>query len=957
MKGKKIVNMVVIALLLISLLTLLVTPAAAQSGDIYSTDREGEKRSEFLVDQEINFRVFADPGTEYRVRLMDENDETVDQIVITTDQDGVFRSAEDPTTFFQHDVVGNYYLELYHTGEGAVVDTKDILIYEEQIFTQQSRVDTYETSERENPDYSNFDESETVYFTAKVRDQHGHPPEAQMVVNIRVEKGGETVRNLGNYNLDGNGNVEDNFGAWELGEPGDYSLVIYSQQGGEREEYGSGTFTVVGVEIFIDQEYTQGQTMEIRIESNYEKEVDISIQNSTQDPYRIMDGAEWTDQEFTDQLWTEEYTIPEDEVDGTYYVVVKADGDTLGDPEPFKLKKYSLEATTDKRAYLPGESVDVYYTVEEQIDGSRAEDLNVEYRIMYQDQDLEMNVISEDLDTYDDHFSFEIRDDIYLPSSLNIELWANGTDEDHTTHWSSNVWVGELVVDDFSTDKGEYLQGETIYVSARTIVQGSDVGVEDADIEVILKKEGEVINDYDINDATGDNGEVVVPVSTPSNSAGIYTLNMSAEKNDFISYPEEKQVEIKEEINNLNVHLDRDQHSYSPGETVEVSYSVTKGGELVDANVQYEVTDGAMNSNRVYFKGFAEGGTIEFTVPDNFDQDKKLYLKVDAKVDQKTTGSDQMEIPISEIELLLNADKNEYEGGETIGFEYEIIGGDSTNTERYKIIDELGDVLKTGEPEGNEFEFNVPEEPASMYRVKMEVVSSGNILVEEELTIYQKSRIQIEINIATESSYTTGVYEPGQELKVDYKLRAVGDAKLPDKITLQYGFYSTGKNGQIQTDSPEGSFTINAPEASEGTYHLYVQSPATEGYSSNIEPIKVKEDPSAMNLKTVAGVSLLGLLGIIVLVIILLIGGYMLFMKEGGEGPDIFKGREKEKEEMTEEKEEPAETRRIREEERSPREEAHGWKGPEESEGSGEVEQIEETEESDQIEPDDEDIE
>ncbi|MFP3871400.1 MAG: hypothetical protein ACLFVL_00780 [Candidatus Aenigmatarchaeota archaeon] len=938
MKKKKILGVVVISLLIFSLFSVVISPALAlQEDEIYPTDDEGNRRDEFLVDHNINFDIFADSNIEYRVRLIDENEDIQDQVYVTTDGDGRYISSDYPQTFLQHDGVGEYYLELYDTEAEEVVATRDIIVYEEQDFTVGSTVETTD-AEGESKEY--FNENEWVYFEARIRDQYGWPPEQDIQpegVNVYVQKEGASSQRIGQYQVDEDGNVQDSFRAWELDGLGDYTIEVYDFQ--DEELYASDTFTIVGINIDIENEYTQGQEMEIRIESNFGDPVDIRIQNSTEEPYRVMDDAEWADQEFENQIWTEEYTIPEDEPDGTYYVVVySTDGELLED-QAFELKKYLLDATTDKAAYIPQETVEVHYTVERLIDGSQAENMDVEYRITYYDEDYNERVEKESV-SYTGHFDFEVPSDILVPGSLRIDLWANGTQQEHSTHWRRDINVGELQVS-FGTDSGEYIPGQKIYVTAQTSV--SDSPVEEAEVTVILKHEGEVVEGYESTGRTDDRGDVVIPIHLSEDiSGGFYHVNVSAEKHDMEAYAPEQEIQIKEEISRLDVILDRNKHSYSPGEDVEVSYTVTQQGEVVNANVKYEVFKGEPGMvQKVYERDYATGGTITFTVPENFDQDDTLYVRVDAKMDQEATGSDYMEIPVLDIDLLLNADQTEYKGGETIDFDYEVIGANVTRSEMYKIIDAQGDIIETAEPiEEGEFTFEVPEEPTSSYEVRLEVVSNEGILVRESLTLRRVSRYQLEISLESRSRYTTGVYEPGEEIEVHYKLRPVGDAKLPEKITIHYYFQATGESGRIQTDSPEGTFTIEAPDTTDGTYFMHVES---YGGTFNTEPIEVEENPSVMSLRIVGGLSLLGLIGIILL--LLLIGAvfYVAYYGEPGKPgfglPGLFKGKGKKK--QKEEKGPPTgpQTRET-EETNSPAEKEHGWKGP--GEGSaGEEDQIE----------------
>lgn len=922
--------MVVIALLVFSLFSIVAVPAHAQEDVmVISTDEEDNTRDEFFETLDIYFRIHDGPETDYRVRLIEEeDDEIVHQVYVRTDEDGNFISA-DHQVYLEHDGAGEYYIRVDEV-EGEGEGTYEILVYDEQDFTVESTVHTYDSSEREQADRTTtFADTDDIYFTVRVRDQHGHPPELDWIpvefITVQVEKEGEVILE-DEYLMGDDGNVEDDFGGWDLVGPGDYEIVVV---GRDEEEYVRHTFTIMEMDIDIDDEYTQGQVMVIRIESDYDDYIDIIVEDDEQEPMD-EENASWEYQVLENRLWVNETVICEDASDGTYYVRVRSsDDDELLGEESFELKKYSLDASTDKDAYLPQDTVKLHYMVERLIDGSRAEDMRVECRLQYFDEEWEHEVENH-YPTYDGYFEFEVPSDIQLDSYLEIDLWVNSTDQEHSTHWGRNdVFISDLDAT-FWTDSDEYLPGQKVYVTAETFVQWTNVPVEDASVTVDLMREGESVGEgqHETSLETDDNGEVVIPIHLPGEiDPGYYHVNVTAERYDMIAYPPEEEIEIKEEIKRLDVLLDRDEHSYSPGETVEVEYTVTKQGEVVDSNVRYEVIKGTpQNIQKVYEKGYADGDVIEFTVPENFNQDQDLYVLVDAKVDQETTGEADMGIPVTELEVLLNADKSEYSGGETINFEYEVIGREAEYTEMYKIIDVHGDIIEMDEPEDGEFYFEVPEAPSSEYEVLLEVSSEG-LMVEESIELHRADRYQLEIGIETSSSYTTGVYEPGDEIEISYRVRAVGQENIPDKITLNYYIFATGETGEIQTSSPTGTFTLDVPDVTDGTYHLQVTAEFGEGPVlgvQNIEPIEVEEDPSIWSYRIFGSLSLRGLIGIILLLVLLAVGFNKVSQKEKPRSvlSDLFRKREKESEED--------ETKIEEEEERSPAEEAHGWEGPEE---------------------------
>ncbi len=937
MKKKRIFSVVVIVLLLVSALPMLMNTATAQSGDVYPTDSEGTRQSWFRRgDHNIYFTLSLNDvsNQDVTVELQDWQGTPQDSRTVTVD-DGGFYSSSDNNVFFGTTGrnTGKYFLNV--TNPVGDYNNATVHIYSSTNYQQNSWIKPTDVDHNEK---KFFTKGENVYSQAKLIDQHGNAAPAGIWTDMRVNYSGEPVSWDYNEWTDQNGVVNGSFGDfWETGQ---YELII--EHDANETTIATNTFTVIYMEINIypDQTfYTQGQDIEISVQSNYPEPVDISI-NSYYDFNTGPAIKTWSNQS-VEGAWSKEYTLPTDLSDGRYIVLVnESDTDHNIDDEDFMVKKYELDATTDKDAYLPDETVHVYYTVSKIVDGSEATGMDVEYRVKYWDDNGDQQTLSSSVSG--GSFNYEVPSDIRMAWDMKIDIWANKSDQ-YETHWGEWREVSDLSAS-FSTDSTSYLTGQTVYVDVYTHVDGAPV--ENADFTVRLKQDGDMIDGYEFSGQTDDTGQAVMPVELgPDVDPGLYQVNVTAEKNGYSAYPAQQQINVDDEVKNLNVLLDTDKYSYAPGEQVNVNYTVTQAGDVVSANVQYEVYSG----NKVYYKDYASGGNIQFLVPDNFNPNEYLYLQVDAKLDQETTGSNLIQIPVTEMELLLNADQNEYVAGDNITFSYELVGSNYTDSIKYKIMDDNGDIMKMESPIGNEFTYQIPDNPASYYTAKLEVVTSSGVLLTESISVWETSEYNLHVEIVTESDYVTGVYKPGQKIKVRYEVEPLGDKKIPDKMTISCYFQETGDSKQIQTDSPKGTFTVNVPEGPDGDYIMSVSEYTTE--TSNTEVVEVEENPSALNMKTVGGLSLMSLLGLILLLLILGTGGYMLL--KGGKQPTGAAAEPTE--EPTTEWEEEKEWEGPAEEEET-FEETGEEETFEETEETGEEEEVwtEEEEESSQIGPDEE---
>ncbi len=708
---------------------------------------------------------------------------------------------------------------------------------------------------------------------------------------------------------------------------------------------------ITDIELLPDKDvYTQGQMIKIKVESSSDENLDVSIHeyfNETQgNAVKIWDSQKIS------EIWTKNYTIPNHLQDGSYRVTVKENKtNKILDSKVFELKKYELKAAADKNSYIPGEKVDVYYTISKILDGSSSKGFEVGFQVKYDPKGaLEQKKMSGR--GKDGHFSFEIPMNITKVSRMEIKVTGNKNGE-YKVSWSGSIDVNDLKIGmDIGGEK--FLPGEIVYVTAETFVKpiyglGYRSSVENAQITVLLEDpDGNKIKGTIGEGSTDDSGKVIVPIQIPEDiKIGTYRLNLTAEKNGLQTRVK-RAISIMDEKPEFSLRIDSKKYPYSPGERVNLSCAVTRKGESLEANIRFIVSREA--PHKIYEMGFAKNGHIKFRIPDDFNPDDKLLLDIKAVVDENNKTSTKVTIPITGTQLLLNSDQNEYLSGDVIDLKYEVIGEEKLKSVRYQIIDDKGKTIKKGRLEDNIFRFKVPAFPSKTYEVKITAVTEKGRIIEEKLSLQQKTGYRLELDILTDSDYTTEIYRPGQEIKVHYALRARGEEDIPEKISIKYSFLSTGSVKKIQTDKPEGTFTVKLPERSDGTYHLQVTS---EG-RANLESVKVSDDTSVFNLKTIGGLSLSNLLEIVLIASVIIIAGGFLFFTRTNKGP---RGSKREEAEEGEEKEgleeKEIEEKSAPKKKTSPKEEAHGWKGPEEKE-EGRIDEIE-SEDEDQIEPDEPD--
>lgn len=881
---------------------------------------------------------------------------------------------------------GDYTLNVLY--EGDVVESTTFTVYEPD-YSDGSTVKTYESEDFEiEKDF--FIIGHHVYYQAEVIDQHGwHCDDGEWIRIYTQEKGEEDEVHIDSLHPS-DGMISSSFylSSYRYSKA-NYDLIVKI----DSEEIARKTFTVIEFDISIEPdqyEYAQGQDIEIRIESNYPNDVNISIMNET---YWVMPGAEWTEQSFTNEFWSAEYTIPSDIPDGEYYIVVnRSDDDKYIGSSSLRVKMFSLSLETNKRYFLSGETVHAYYTVTNNLDGTQAEDITVEWRAKYyDDDDDEWNTIPGSTKSGD--FWFEIPEEATssYPSDIIITAWANDTD-DHSDRIDEYIYVRNIDAY-FSLDSDQYIPGQTMYVDVGAAVNEEPLENADVDVEIFEVGTGTPLSDYTTQASTDESGRVVIPIELSSTiESGFYKVSVNVTKYNSWDAPPEETFEVIDESKILHVHLEKDKDGdYYPGDQLMVSYVITHLGEDVteQATVRYRIE----SSNGVtYDYDFASDGSIVFDIPSDWTKNSDITVSVWANIDNEIIGYGELDVDVSSGKVIMNADPQYYQAGETITFSYELVGIDDYQSISYKVTDRAEqEVIETGTPSGGQFSFQVPSLPLDSYKGIIDVVTNNGALVSNQLQVnrYGEYNLQIEIltpsdyqndvyapgqeidvqytfttsgdaevpeililtynfenglvytlqttefqdtftvevpdgegtqslfvndnfgnfameqidvtryhmdiEVTTESDYTTGVYTPGQKLKVKYTIMPTGDFDLPSTVTLHYGFISSNTT-TIEVSELNGTFTIKVPKGVSGEHHLQ----AWVGQSMSEENIQVEEEPSWLSKKSpISSLSQIGFIMLILLIIALILGSFLFIIvmfKRPATGPRTYEEPEEEEE-------------------------------------------------------------
>lgn len=673
---------------------------------------------------------------------------------------------------------------------------------------------------------------------------------------------------------------DDDFYGEEL--YGLYQINVSRQDG---TPLGNETFEVIDVDIEVTplkSQYAQGEEIMIIVETSVSGTIDVQILNPDDE---VLSDASWMDQTLINGQWTKKYVLGNNLPDGSYAIQVLKD-DNIIKTQYISVEKFDLEIWTDNGAYLPGETMTVYYTITNNKDGSGVTDATIKWIFDYYDEDDYQYKTNEYSFSTGPHGSFpvSIPRDAHEFYNTDLYVWANDT-SDHSDYVHEDVDLGGISAS-MNLYGDQFLAGDFVAVNIYGYVNGWNP-LKNGNVFLNVSKDGQELTAYTKTGLKTDKEGFLTYIFELQDNAeeGLYTVMINVSKQDAWDTASEsfevvEERELTVELGFTGKHYSGgDVPIYYSGETVDVTYTAIRGEEIVEnVNCKYEVYyDEVYYDSNIMSVGTTTSGGFSFTAPSDYDGN--LKIEVEVKDTDGDNAGDIAYIQVSRAILLLEPNANEYLPGDIIKVEYTVVGQEITNAKyHYMISDNQGTLVKMGSLDSGSgaFEFTVPEgNVPDSYSIAGIIADSNG-----ETVAYSHVEVTRLRGYVLTFTLDKNTYKPGETATLKYEVTSVDDSDIPEEFTLIYGYgipplddAPSGTYRILETSDPKGSLKIEVPEdAADGSGNFYVLSdlPYGEGEAAAQKEANIRASPNPF-AETIGDISLLNWILLFLVIITLII--------------------------------------------------------------------------------------
>jgi len=504
--------------------------------------------------------------------------------------------------------------------------------------------------------------------------------------------------------------------------------------------------------------------------------------------------------------------------DGTYSIRVKRPNGAIEAEAPYSVQGYAFTIETDRNAYLSSDELRVFWTAnnlkDQTLPASGVGKIEVWMWNPTNPSQIQLLLPAHRFESSAGSVSFKIPPIVNYSMEYYVDGWFNSSSTTplRSQYSKANFNITRLGVI-ISMDKDQYTASSLLSLRVRTLATDSpanplatDGAEPECNVSIAINRVGDINPVYGPIVLKTDSQGVLMHIVALNGSAyiegALFTMEVYAYKGTN-SVSDSQSFEIVSS-SSISIVLDFNKAQYASGETMSVNATASSIGDTARTNFTYILEIRASSSTGSLFaRSTQTQGSFIFAIPGNFEG--WLWLRVTADDGAGNSASVEQQVMVAYAVVLVNADREYYNSGDTLRVTFSIIGNMETSPSTFYVVyDGEGNAVEEGATGLSGFGFSVPSAPSSMYRFTVFASAAGRVVQgNDSAFLYSGYLLNLDFN--------RNYYAPGDVMAVDYSIIVLGNANTPSSFYISYGLIN-GPMLNLQTAQTSGTLIYTIPE-------------------------------------------------------------------------------------------------------------------------------------------------
>jgi DNA-directed RNA polymerase subunit RPC12/RpoP len=543
------------------------------------------------------------------------------------------------------------------------------------------------------------------------------------------------------------------------------------------------------------------------------------------------------------------YTIPDSSFmpDGGYTIdLIDLNTSATVDSTYMTVQKYFINMVPERTSYMPGEQVNVTYTVNLLKTGELASSGYGKRTAIGGN----FTFLDETFTEASGKFTFLLAGQTQVGALHRASMWFNDTISGTTpirsasssfTFNAVNLGIG------ISADKSSYSPGDIVTLTITSNVPNTQINSIEVKTGVAFDQTLSKYSKSNLDVKTDSQGRAkyTFKLEDDATADDIYKVSVKSGSSDASTT-----FKIKQSSQIFSADIQSDKIEYRPGEKIKLTAiaSLVKNNVVQKSTTNKYIYTIMNNAGSVLSQITTDKDTLEYEIPKTHIGTLTCSVSIFSSEGKYATDSITVSVPYAIIKLTA---PDEFRAGDKIVVNYDIQSELMSSPTLYYKIKECGSGVATivqqsinTTTKSGSFSFDIPTAPDSAYQITIYASEKGQI-VDKTITIKKVTGYELSIKFQDQA------VKPGDKTKISYTLSSREGKELKGPFTLMVGVSGATKTSTFVVDEPVGTITYTVPETlSDSAVLLTVSSSDSGGTPLNtvFTALQVKKSPAISDI-------------------------------------------------------------------------------------------------------------